>query len=677
MGHVDPNLVRNVGIAGHSGTGKTTLIEHLLFKAGKIKRAGSVEEKNTVGDYLEEERDRQQTVNMKLMHLEWKGSRIYLVDTPGYGDFIGELAACVPVLDAVIIVVDATTGIQVGTDAAVHYAEKYQIPHAFYVNKLDRDGADFNAACAQIREAYGKQCIPMILPVGEGENIERAISVLEDVEGDDEKIIHDVREEVSDTVAEQHEELLAKYLDTGELSHDEFVHGIQEGIEKEAIIPIIGGSVIRDIGVERLLELMHESFPTPLDRDVHAANAAGGTLKVKIAEDEPFLGEVFHSVADPFVGQLTFFRVWTGTLKSDSEFYNNTTQTKERTGKIFVLNGKEQVPVEAVGPGEIAALTKLKATHFGDIMSDGPRDIVLPRIEIPEGMVKRAIVPKSRADEDKIGEALNRLAVEDPTFTHYRDEETHEHLVKGMGDIQLELMMQRMKSKFNVEADLELPRVAYKETIRSTAEAQGKHKKQSGGHGQYGDVHLRISPNARGEGYVFKDSIVGGVVPRQYIPAVDKGVQECLTKGLFAGYPMVDVTVELYDGSYHDVDSSEMAFKVAASLAMHKAVDSARPCLLEPIMAVEITVPDEFMGDINGDLNSRRGRIMGMEPAGPGRQRIQAHVPEAEMLTYASELRSMTQGRGHYTMTFDHYEEVPEHIAQGIVSAHAETVAAG
>jgi len=392
-----------------------------------------------------------------------------------------------------------------------------------------------------------------------------------------------------------------------------------------------------------------------------------------VGVDEPFFAQVFRQVVDPYVGHLTLFRVLSGTLKTDSEFYNVTTNTKERTGKIFLLRGKEQIPVDEVVPGDLAAMTKLKNTHFGDTLSVPGCDVVMPSIELPPAMVKLAIVPKSRADEDKIGEALNRLAEEDPTFSHYRDTDTNEHVIRGMGDLQLDILLKRMQRKYKVEAETRLPKVAYRETIRAQVEVQGKHKKQTGGHGQYGDVHLRLKPNERGAGYQFIDSIVGGVVPRQYIPHVDKGCQETLAQGVISGHPVVDIIVELFYGSYHAVDSSELAFKLAARKAIIKGVKEARPCLLEPIMEISVTVPAEFMGDISGDLNSRRGRLLGMDAIGGGRQVIRALVPEAEILRYSTDLRSMTQGRGSYELKFSHYEEVPEHIAKEIIAAYEKT----
>lgn len=672
----DGAKVRNVGILGHGGTGKTTLIEHVLHAAGKTNRLGRVQDGNTVCDYLEEEIARKQTISMKLTHVDWDGVRIHMVDHPGYADFLGEVAASVPVLDSVIVLVDATTGVQVGTDNAIAFADRNSTPRAIFVNKLDRDHTDFAERVDELRKTYGNQCVPLVLPIGKSASLSGVVNILT---GDTTQVASEVAElrtSIMDAVAESDDALLEKYLESGELSNEEFDEGLHNGIKSGKIVPILGGSVEKDIGVRELLDVIAHSFPTPLERRIGAINGTGAEIELKASPDAPFVGQVFRSVVDPYVGQLTLFRVFSGTLRSDSEFYNATTRTKERTGKIYLMNGKEQKVVDSVGPGDLAAMTKLKNTHFGDTITANGTDVQLPRIVLPESMVKLAIVPKSRADEDKIGEALNRLAEEDPTFSHYRDTATHEHVVRGMGDLQLDILLDRMKRKYHVEAETRTPKVAFKETVKGKSEVQGKHKKQSGGHGQYGDVHLRISPNERGAGYKFVDSIVGGVVPKQYIPAVDKGCIEALERGVIAGYPVVDIIVELFYGSYHDVDSSEMAFKIAASMAIQKGVREARPCLLEPIMQIEVTVPDEFMGDINGDLNSRRGRILGMEPAGPGRQRIRALVPEAEILRYSTDLRSRTGGRGSYALKFDHYDEVPEHVAQQVIAEYEKRKAA-
>jgi len=677
MSSVDANKVRNVGMLGHGGAGKTMLIEHILLKAGKTNRLGKIADGNTVGDYLDEEKERQQTICMKVMTLDWKDSRVHLVDHPGYADFLGEVAASTPLLDGAVVVVDATTGVQVGTDNAMKYALQHNIPRAFFVNKLDRDNTDFDVVVRNIQENYGTHCVPLVIPVGKSDNLSAVVNILSGEHPDVADQIAALKSAMVDVVAESDDALLEQYLETEELTPEQFVQGLQQGITAGKIVPILAGSVEKDLGIDELMNLIAESFPSPLQRKVVAKGADDADVEVEVSPDGPFLAQVFRSVVDPFVGQLTLFRVLSGTLRSDSDFYNVTTRTKERTGKVFFLCGKEQDAVGEVGPGDLAAMTKLKNTHFGDTIAAAGTDIEMAPINLPDSMVKLAIVPKSRGDEDKIGEGLNRLAQEDPTFSHYRDTDTNEHVIKGMGDLQLEILLGRMRRKHGVDCETRTPKIAYKETPRKQAEAQGKHKKQTGGHGQYGDVHLRLTPNERGAGYEFIDSIVGGVVPKQYIPHVDKGSQDALAKGVIAGYPVVDVKVELFFGSFHDVDSSEMAFKIAASMAIQKAVRESNPCILEPIMELAVTVPEEFMGDITGDLNSRRGRILGMEAAGPGRQCIRASVPEAEVLRYSTDLRSMTGGRGSHTIAFARYDEVPEHVAQQIIAAYEKRKADG
>ncbi len=670
--------VRNVGIVGHGGTGKTSLIEHLLHLSGKTARLGSIEQGNTVGDYLQEEISHKHTVALKLMHTDWNGSRVHLVDHPGYLDFVGELAASSPLLDGLIVVIDASSGPRAGSDVAMDYGSKYHLPRVIFLNKLDGENIDFDAAVDKIQESYGKECVPLVIPDATGSAIHEVASVLNGVSGPLKEKIEAMRTEMMDSVAESDDELLEKYLEAGELTHDEFERGLKAGIKSGHIVPIVAGSAAKDVGLKELLDLIVADFPSPLEREVQAPNGAPEPVDVKVSPAEPFLGQVFRSVVDPFAGQLTLFRVLTGTLKSDSEFVNLTTGSKERTGKILLLNGKETEVVDEVGPGDLAAMTKLKHTHFGDTIAAPGVQWHLPKPQIPQSLVKRAIVAKSRADDDKIGEALNRLAEEDPTFTHYRDAETHEHVIKGMGEMQLEILLERMASKFNVHAEMKLPKVAYKETIKGTSDVRGRHKKQSGGHGQYGDAQIKFSPNKRGGGFSFVDNIVGGAIPRNFIPAVEKGLLEALERGVLAGYPIVDVVAELYDGSYHDVDSSEMAFKIAAHLAVHEGILKAQPCLLEPIVEIAVTVPMEFMGDITGDMSSRRGRILGMDAdAGGHKETIRACVPEAEVLRYATDLRSMTQGLGTYTLKPSHYEEVPDHAARPLIEAYQKQRAAG
>lgn len=668
MANIEPGKIRNVGIAGHGGVGKTSLVEQLLFNAGVINRRGKVEEGNTVCDYLEEEIEHKHSIQLCPAFIEADGYRIHFVDLPGYMDFQGELAATAPLIDALIIMVDASTGPQLGTDTAFKYVKKYHIPCAFFVNKLDRENTDFEEVVSQLKDAYGPQLAPIISPVGVAHDLTGVVNLI--AAKDLDKHQQELKTALTETVAETDDHLVEEYLETGEITPEEFEEGLHHGFHEDTVMPVLGGSVDKNIGVDEVVYLIQHVFDSPLEEEYTAKDNQGNEVKVEIGPDKPFLGQVFRSVVDPFVGHLTIFRVVTGTLKADGEFYNVTTQTKERTGKLYLLRGKENVQVDSVGPGDIAAMTKLKNTHFGDSIAAPGNELNLPPIELPNSLVKLAIRPVSRADEDKIGESLNRLAEEDPTFSHYRDPGTGEHLVRGMGDLQLDILMQRLKNKFHVEVETSVPKVAYRETVKGQSEVQGKHKKQTGGHGQYGDVHLRISPNDRGAGYEFIDKITGGVVPKQYIPAVDKGCVEALEKGVISGHPVVDVKVELFFGSYHNVDSSEMAFKVAASIAIQKGVKAAKPIILEPIVELTVDVPEDSMGDINGDLNSRRGRIIGMEPAGPGRQTIKAVVPEAEVLRYSADLRSLTAGRGTYDMKFATYEEVPDHVAKEIIAAY-------
>ena len=670
MAVADGSQVRNAGIVGHSGTGKTSLIEHILHAAGEIGRVGTIKEGNTVGDYLEEEREHQHTITMKLMHANWNGTRVHLIDHPGYPDFVGDLAASTSLLDGIVIMVDGITGPQVGTDNAMKYADMHNVPRILFVNKLDRDDSNFETVLDQLRGAYGANCMPLVVPTFAQDHLEGVINLTAEEASDLVAQAEEFKSAIIDTVAESDDELLETYLEEGTLSQEQIDLGLRNGIGSGKIVPVIAGSVEEDKGVSELLDIIVNYFPSPLDREMQAHNGSDSEVTIKATDDGPFLGQVFRSVSDPYVGQLTLFRVLSGRLKADSEFYNTTSQSKERAGKIFLLNGKEQTAVPEVGPGDIAALTKLKHTHFGDTLAKVGTQIELPKIEMPDAMVKLALVPKTRSDEDKIGEALNRVSEEDPTVHHYRDDQTKEYILRGVGDLQLDLLLERLKRDYNVEAETHTPKVAYKMTIRGKADVQGKYKKQTGGHGQYGDVHLRLSPNPRGEGYSFQDSIVGGVVPRQYIPHVDKGAQDTLSTGTVPGMPIVDVNVELHFGSYHNVDSSEMAFKVATSMAIKKGIQEADPYILEPVVEIEVTTPEAYMGDCIGDLTSRRGRILDSGSGGADRQIIRANVPEAEVLKYSADLRSMTHGRGTYALKFSHFDEVPAEIAKDIIAEY-------
>jgi len=677
MAKQEPAKLRTVGFVGHGGSGKTTLAEQLLNACGMTKRLGRVEEGNTVGDYMPDEVTRGHTICLSLMHLERDGCRIHIVDNPGYADFIGEVAASVRVVDSVIVVVDGVAGAEVGTDNCWRYADDNSLPRLVLINKLDKENADFYRLLDELSSGYGVQCVPLTLPVGKADSFSGVVDLVraeeKDVEADLKGQYDKYKEKLVEAAAEGDDVLLEKYLEEGALSPEEVVSGLRKAVLGGNIVPVVCGAAEKGIGLEELLNAIGDLLPSPTERpEMAGSDSDGGAVTIGFSEDGPLVGLVFKVLNDPYVGNLTFFRVFSGSLASDTQFYNGTKRASERIGQLFFLQGKEQVPAATVYPGDLAAVAKLKKTSVGDTICTQGAPINLPPIQFPASMVRLAIVPKTRADEDKIASALRRIAEEDPTFSQARDEQTKEMVISGMGDLHLDIIMDRLKQRFGVEADTKTPRIAYKETIKSGTQIQGKYKRQSGGRGQYGDVWLKVAPLPRGQGFEFVDKIVGGVVPKNYIPAVEKGVSEAMERGVIAGYPVVDVSVTLYDGTYHTVDSSDMAFKIAGSMALQKAVQQVQHCLLEPIVEAEITVPEEYMGDVTGDLNSRRGRILGMDHGPGGKQIIRVTVPEAEMLRYSTELRSMTGGRGSYTMKFLQYDEVPDRIAQKIIAEAAE-----
>jgi len=573
-------------------------------------------------------------------------------------------------------VVDGVSGIEVGTDNCWRYADENKLPRVVVVNKLDKDNADFYRALDELSASYGVQCVPLTLPIGKAESFREVVDLLkvEEQRVDDElkEQYRTYREKLVEAAAEGDDALLEKYLEEGTLTEEEVVSGLRKAVLARNVVPVLGSSAEKTIGIGELIEAIINVLPSPAERpEVTATGTADNAVTIRFSEDEPLAGLVFKVLNDPYVGNLTFFRIFSGTLPSDTQFYNGTKRSTERISQVFFLQGKEQVPVAMVCPGDLAAVARLKNTAVSDSMCTAEAPVTFPQIQFPESMVRLAIVPKTRADEDKIASALRRIAEEDPTFKQIRDDQTKELVIAGMGDLHLDIIMDRLKQRFGVTAETKTPKIAYKETIKSAVKVQGKYKRQSGGRGQYGDVWLEVGPLPRGAGFEFVDKIVGGVVPKNYIPAVEKGVREAMEKGVIAGYPVVDSQVTIYDGSHHTVDSSDLAFKIAGSMALQKAVQQAQHCLLEPIMEAEITVPEEYMGDVTGDLNGRRGRILGMEHR-PGKQVIKVAVPEAEMLRYSADLRSMTGGRGTYTMKFLHYDEVPGRIAQQIIAQAAE-----
>jgi elongation factor G len=672
----DIKKIRNICLAGHSGSGKTSVVEAMLFIAGETTRLGKIEEGNTISDFSSDEIERRISINSSVMHLKFKDNLIDIIDTPGYMDFWGEVLAPLHISDSTILVIDASSGIEIGTERVWEWIKELNIPVMIFINRVDKENADCKKVLSQIEQYFSKNCIPFNLPDSDGVNFSKIYSVF-----DKENSPQDIKEKgenyyqkIIDCAAESDDALLEKYLDKGELSSDEISKGIKEAVLKRKLFPILFGSATKDmIGIKELLEAIIDFLPSPSDKKVikgkEPESEEEKEREVKV--EAPFSGFVFKTIYDPYVGQLTLFRIYSGKLEQDTGFYNVTKRTKERIGKIYKLQGKQQKATPLAIAGEIVAVAKLKETRTNDSLCNDKSKIVFPPIHFPEAVVAASVKPKSKGDEDKIMDALHRLANEDLTFKVSREVQTKELLVSGLGDLHLEVMIGRLKQRFGVDVELGTPKVPYKETITKSAKAQGKYKRQTGGRGQYGDVWLEIEPLPRESGFEFVDKIVGGAVPKQYIPSVEKGVKQAMAEGVLAGYPMVDMKVTIYDGSFHPVDSSDIAFQIAGSLALKKASQSAGLVLLEPIMDVEVCVPDEFMGQISGDINSRRGRIMGVD-AKPGMQVVKAQVPLGEMFRYASELRSMTGGKGTYTMKFSHYEIVPQKFAEKIIKHVSE-----
>ncbi|MDD5546663.1 MAG: elongation factor G [Candidatus Omnitrophica bacterium] len=653
--------IRNVIFVSHSGSGKTSLIEALLFNAKMTTRLGKVAEGNTHSDYNADEIERKISITSKFLHLIWKNTRVHILDTPGYADFVGDVIAPLRAADAAVLLIEAVHGIEVGTERVWQFLEERNLPRAIFINKLDKENANFENTLNSIRDRFGKQCVALQLPVGE----ELSLKGVEGVLPKDGRY----KEELLDAVVETDDTLTEEFLEGKEISQEEMAKALKSACISGKIIPVFCGSAVQNIGVTQLLDAIVDLFPSPADRPpVEGINPkTKEPAKRNPVDTEPFSAFIFKDIFDPYVGHLTLFRVFSGTIESNTGFYNSSRDLKERIGQIYVLQGKEQVPIQKAGAGDIAAVAKLKDSHNNDTLCDEKNPIVFPATTFPEPCISDSVKPKTRQDEEKIMGALTRLASEDPTFKITRDEQTHELVISGMGDLHLDVMLDRMKKRFGVDVEVGVPKVPYKETIKKTVKIQGKFKRQSGGRGQYGDCWLELEPLPHGQQFEFVDKVVGGAIPRQFIPSVEKGVREAMNKGFLAGYPVVDIRVTVYDGSFHEVDSSDMAFQIAGSMAFKSGQEQAGPVLLEPIMSVEIIVPNDHLGQITGDINSRRGRIMGIE--GRGKQEyVKATIPLSEMFKYATELRSMTGGRGSYSMKFDHYEEVPAKITNLIVA---------
>jgi elongation factor G len=667
---LDIAKIRNVGFVGHGGVGKTSLVESLLFAAGAVTRLGKVDDGTTTTDFDPDEIKRKISLNLAVAYCDHKDHRVNLVDMPGFGDFISEARAGLRVVDGAVVVVDAVAGVQVQTEKVWKFATEYDLPRAVVVNRLDRENADFFRTLESLTKRLKGRLVPLQLPVGSEASFKGVVDLVRmtDVPPDLAARAREYREKLVEAVAETDDELLNRYLEEGSIAEADMVRALRAGIAAGKIMPVLCASATKSVGSQALLDLIVESFPSPLDRGEVEGTDLKGKQAARRAPDAkaPVTALVFKTLSDPHVGKLSFFRVYAGMITSDSQLLNAARGVKERMGHVSWMQGKNQKTAASLGPGEIGVVAKLKETLTGDTLSDEAHPFALPRIVFPEPTMSFAIQPKTRGDEDKISNALHRMAEEDPTLHSHYDPETKQLLVSGVGQMHVEVAVERMKRKYNVDVNLLPPRVPYKETVKGRAEVQGKYKKQTGGRGQYGDVWLKVEPLARSAGFEFVDDIFGGAVPRNYIPSVEKGVRDAMKKGVMAGYPVVDLKVTLYDGSYHEVDSSDMAFQIAGSMAFQKGFMEAHPILLEPIMNVEVTCPAEQAGDVIGDVNSRRGRISGMEPAGETAV-VRAQVPMAEMLNYEPSLRSMTGGRGGYSMEFSHYEEVPAFLADKLV----------
>ena len=686
MGKYDTAKIRNLGIIAHGGAGKTSLSEAILFDTGMIDRLGRVDDGSSTMDFEPEEIKRRISITSSLDHCEWQGHSIHMVDTPGYGDFIADTRACMRTLDCAVVILSAISGVKVQTEEVWAWANEFEIPRIAFVNKLDRERANFFRAIDDMEKALKARGVAIQIPLGLEDNFEGVIDLIKmkayrykkDTSGsfseieipaeylDDAKRL---REQMVETVAEAYDALTEKYLEAGDLSEEEILDGLRVGTIRNTFTAVLCGSAIANIGVKQLLDAICAYLPSPLDR----TKAVGTNPKTQALEErasvetEPFSALVFKTTSDPYTGKISIFRVYSGVLNSDSTILNASKGIEERIGQIYELEGKKQKPIKQAVAGDIVAVAKLKETVTGDTICDPSKPVIFEPAPLLKPVISYAIEPKTKNDEDKIHSALHKMIEEEPTLESHRDEQTKEFIISGMGQVHLDVIVEKLKRKFNVEVLLKTPKIPYLETIRGSVKVQGKYKKQSGGRGQYGDCWIEMSPMPRGEGYLFEDKIVGGVIPRQYIPAVDKGIQEASQEGFLAGFPVIDFKVALYDGSFHTVDSSEMAFKIAGSMAFKKAMESCKPVLLEPIMNVKITVPDENMGDVIGDINSRRGKVVGVEPKANS-QIIRTVVPMAEVLAYSNDLRSMTSDRGLFNMEFSHYEEVPSHLMQKVIA---------
>lgn len=680
---------RNIGIMAHIDAGKTTTTERILFYTGRIHKIGETHEGASQMDWMEQEQERGITITSAATTAQWKGHRINIIDTPGHVDFTVEVERSLRVLDGAVTVLDAQSGVEPQTETVWRQATTYGVPRIVFINKMDKTGADFLYSVGTLKERLGANAHPVQFPIGAEDEFEGIIDLIEmkayfyaddlgtrsearEIPDNLKDQAEELRTSLVEAVSELDEELMMKYLDGEEISNEELKTVIRKATLDVEFYPVFCGSAFKNKGVQLMLDGVIDYLPSPVDVPPIEGTLPGSDEKVTrpSSDDEPFAALAFKVMTDPFVGKLTFFRVYSGTLDSGSYVRNSVKDKRERVGRILQMHANTREEISRVYAGEIAAAVGLKDTSTGDTLCDEKNLVILESMEFPEPVIDVAIEPKTKADQDKMGIALGKLAEEDPTFRTETNPETGQTIISGMGELHLDIIVDRLKREFKVEANVGAPQVAYRETFRAAAEVEGKFVRQSGGRGQYGHVWIKFEPNEEGAGFEFQNNIVGGVVPREYIPAVEQGIKEAMENGVLAGFPVIDIKASLFDGSYHDVDSNEMAFKVAASMALKAAKSKCNPVILEPMMKVEVVIPEEYLGDIMGDITSRRGRVEGMEARG-NQQVVKAFVPLSEMFGYATALRSNTQGRGTYTMHFDHYEEVPKSISEEIIKKNA------
>ncbi|MBI3400228.1 MAG: elongation factor G [Acidobacteria bacterium] len=681
----DAASLRNVALVGHSGSGKTQLASAVLSDAGMVNRFGKVDEGTTVTDYDEEEITRKHTLSAGLAFAEWNKQKINLIDTPGMGNFFADARAALQVADAALVVVDAVAGVMVQTEKVWEAAEELGLPRLVVVNRLDRERASLERSLASLREACNRTVIPIQLPIGEEKSFKGVVDLIAKkafiyqtdesgkftegaIPGGMTADVDHAREALIEMVAENDETLMEKFFEAGTLTDAELVAGLRTATLTGKVFPLVCTSATLNVGVQPLLDAILAYLPSPVDRPMRGLDKSGAETMREADEKKPAAAFVWKTIADPFAGRITMFRVASGTLKADSNIHNKTRDVPERFGHLLLLQGKTQTSVPEIRAGDLGAVAKLKDTLTNDTLGDKADPVTFPAIKFPDPVLSYAIEPKTRGDEDKISTSMHRLEEEDPSIKYSRDPQTKEQLLSGQGQLHIEVTVAKLKRRFSVGVDLKPPRIPYRETIKAATEAHGRHKKQTGGHGQFGDCKIRVEPLARGSDFEFVDDIFGGSIPRQFVPAVEKGIQDARTRGYLAGYPMVDFRVTVFDGSYHDVDSNELSFKLAGSLAFKDAMTRARPTILEPVMNVEVYSPSDFAGDLMGDLNGRRGRIAGMDTRG-AMTIIKAQVPMSEMLTYEQHLTSATGGRGSYHMEYSHYDEVPAHLQTKIIAA--------